>query len=414
MFKSIKNKSCRICNNKNLFVYLNLGKQPPSNSFIKSKKVREKKFPLKVQICQNCGLSQLDTIVSARNIFKDYVYLSSTSKALVEHYKNMTDNILKVVKPNKNSLIIDIGSNDGITLQNYNQKKFRVLGVEPSSAAKYAVKKGIKTEKIFFNYSNAKRLKKKYSKAKIITATNVFAHNDKIQNFVKGIKEILDPDGAFIIEFPYIDFMLKENFYDTIYHEHYSYLSISPLNYLFKRYNFQIFKIDQVNLGASGPALRVYIKHSNNTKFKNDGNLKKYLSYERRKKFKSKLTYKKFEKKINKININLTKIIKDLNKKDIKVGAFGAPAKGNTLLNTLKLNSKNIIAISENNSEKIGKFSPGSKIKIVSDEMFNKWNIKYALLLSWNYKDFFLKKSDFIKNGGKFIIPFPKPYIIGK
>ncbi len=294
------------------------------------------------------------------------------------------------------------------------KKKFKVLGIEPSSAAKYAVKKGIKTERIFFNYSNSKKLKNKYNKAKIITATNVFAHNDKIQDFVKGIKEILDLNGAFVIEFPYIDFMLKENFYDTIYHEHYSYLSITPLDYLFRKFDLKIFKINQVNLGASGPALRVFVKHSNNQKFKDDGNLKKYISYEERKKFKKKTTYKKFEKKIKKINIRITKIIKILNQKKIKVGAFGAPAKGNTLLNTLRLNSKSIIAISENNLEKIGKFTPGSKIKIISDEKFNNWKIKYALLLSWNYKDFFLKKSDFIKNGGKFIIPFPRPHIVGK
>jgi len=414
MFNSLKNNKCRICNNSKLHVYLDLGKQPPSNSFIKSRNIKEKKFPLKVQICENCGLSQLDTIVSPKSIFKDYVYLSSTSKALVKHYKKMTNDILKIVKPSKDSLIIDIGSNDGITLQHYNKKRFKLLGIEPSSAAKYAIRKGIKTEKIFFNYLNAKKLKNKYKKAKIITATNVFAHNDKIQDFVKGIKEILDLEGVFIIEFPYIDFMLKENFYDTIYHEHYSYLSITPLDYLFKKFDLKIFKINQVNIGASGPALRVFIKHINNQKFIDDGNLKKYLSYEKEKKFKKKLTYKKFGERITKINKRLIKMIKIFNKKKIKVGAFGAPAKGNTLLNTLKLNSKNIIAISENNSEKIGKFSPGSKIKIISDEKFIKLKVKYALLLSWNYKNFFLKESSFIKNGGKFIVPFPKPYIIGK
>tara|TARA_X000000950_G_scaffold205530_1_gene247248 strand:- start:24212 stop:25456 length:1245 start_codon:yes stop_codon:yes gene_type:complete len=410
MFKAKKNKKCRICAYDKLFVYLDLGNQPPSNSFINSEKIKEKKFPLRVQICENCGLSQLDTIVSAKNIFKDYVYLSSTSKALVDHYKNMTNEILKIVKPNKNSLIIDIGSNDGITLQHFRKKKFNLLGIEPSSAANYAIKKGIKTEKIFFNYLNAKKLIKKYNKAKIITATNVFAHNDKIQDFVKGIKEILDNDGAFIIEFPYIDFMLKDNFYDTIYHEHYSYLSITPLNYLFKQFGLKIFKINRINVGASGPALRVYIAHQNNTKFKDDGNLKKYISYESKKKYKNKSTYKKFGKKIEQINKSLKKIIVNLNKKKIKVGAFGAPAKGNTLLNTLNLSSKQIVAISENNPEKIGKFAPGSKIEIVSDETFNKLNIKYAILLSWNYMDFFLKKSDYIKNGGKFIIPFPKPH----
>lgn len=414
MFKAKKNRECRICGNHKLFVYLNLGKQPPSNSFINTKRIKEKKFPLKVQICENCGLSQLDTIVSAKNIFKDYVYLSSTSKALVEHYKKMTSDILKIVKPNKNSLIIDIGSNDGITLQHYCRRKFNLLGIEPSSAAIYAIRKGINTEKIFFNYSNSIKLKKKYKKAKIITSTNVFAHNDKIRDFVKGVKEILDTNGVFIIEFPYIDFMLKENFYDTIYHEHYSYLSITPLNYLFNKFGLKIFKINEVSIGASGPALRVYIKHSNNVFFKDDGNLKKYINYETKKKFKNKSTYKKFSKRINTINRKLMNIIKKLNKKKIKVGAFGAPAKGNTLLNTLKLNSRYIIAISENNLEKIGKFSPGSKIRIISDEKFNELKIKYALLLSWNYKDFFIKKSEFIKNGGKFIIPFPKPYIIGK
>lgn len=414
MFKAVKNKKCRICDNKNLYVYLNLGKQPPSNSFIKSKKTKEQKFSLKVQICENCGLSQLDTVVSPKNIFKDYVYLSSTSKALVNHYKLMTQDIINTVNPKRKSLIIDIGSNDGVTLQHYNKQKFKILGVEPSSASKYAIKKGIRTEKIFFNSLNARKLIKKYNKASIITATNVFAHNDKIKDFVKGIKEILEYDGAFVIEFPYIDFMLKDNFYDTIYHEHYSYLSITPLNYLFKKFDLKIFKINQLNVGASGPALRVYVTHQKNTKFKDDGNLKKYMSYENKRKFKSKATYEKFGKKIEQINKSLKRIILNLNKKNIKVGAFGAPAKGNTLLNTLNLNSKQIVAISENNSEKIGKFTPESKIEIVSDETFNRSKIQYALLLSWNYKDFFLKKSDYIKNGGKFIIPFPKPHIRGK
>ena len=208
--------------------------------------------------------------------------------------------------------------------------------------------------------------------------------------------------------------MLKENFYDTIYHEHYSYLSITPLNYLFNKFQLKIFKITQVNLGASGPALRVYIKHENNKIFKDDGNLKKYLHYEKRNKLQKKATYNKFKLKIDKINKKILNIIKVLNKKKLKVGAFGAPAKGNTLLNTLKLNSKKIVAVSENNREKIGKFTPGSKIKIVSDEDFGRMNIKYALLLSWNYKDFFIKNSDFIKNGGKFILPFPKPKIVSK
>ena len=414
MFKSIKNLKCRICNNKKLYTYLDLGYQPPSNSFLKSKHLKEKKFPLRVKICENCGLSQLDTVVSAENIFDEYLYLSSSSKALVDHYKKMTKEILKITKPNINSLIIDIGSNDGITLENYSNKKYNLLGVEPSSAAFYSKKKGIKTEKNFFNFGFSKIIKKKYGLAKIITATNVFAHNHKIQDFVKGIRYLLHDNGVFVIEFPYLDYMLKDKFYDIIYHEHYSYLSITPLNFLFSKYNLKIFRIKKVSIGASGPALRVYIKKENCKKFKDDKNLKKFLNYEKNKKFKNKETYKKFKKDIVEHNYKLKKIILNFRKKGYKVGAFGAPAKGNTLLNTLKLNEKTIVAVSENSKVKIGKYTPGSKIPIISDSEFIKKKINYALLLTWNYLNFFRKKSEFIKNGGKFIVPFPKPRIVSK
>ena len=149
MFRSKNNKKCRICNSKKLFTYLDLGNQPPSNSFINKKGKKEKLFPLKVQFCENCNLSQLDTIVSARSIFDEYMYLSSSSKALVNHYNSMVKNIIKIIKPKKNSLIIDIGSNDGITLQSYPKKKYKLLGIEPSSAANFARKKGIKLKKNF-------------------------------------------------------------------------------------------------------------------------------------------------------------------------------------------------------------------------------------------------------------------------
>lgn len=411
MFKSKKNISCRICNNNKLYTYLDLGNHPPSNSFILSKKTKENIFPLKVQLCQNCGLSQLDTIVSAKNIFDEYLYLSSSSRALVEHYKKMTKDILKIIKPKKKSLIIDIGSNDGITLKSFPKKKYKILGIEPSSAANYAIKDGIKTEKKFFSHSFSKTLKKKYGTAEIITATNVFAHNDKIQDFVKGVKNILSINGAFIIEFPYLDFMLKEKFFDTIYHEHYSYLSITPLHYLFDNLQLKIYKIQKVSVGASGPALRVYVVHKD-SKFSSQSDLKKYLKYESKEKFKSKQTYNKFRKEVIKSKNSINKIINKLLKNKKKVGGFGAPAKGNTLLNYLKLNAKKITAVSENNSVKIGKYTPGSKIPIVSDKNFDKLQIDYALLLSWNYAKFFIKNSNFIKKGGKFILPFPKPKIV--
>ena len=174
---------------------------------------------------------------------------------------------------------------------------------------------------------------------------------------------------------------------------------------------FSIYKIQKVSVGASGPALRVYVVHKD-SKFSSQSDLKKYLKYESKEKFKSKQTYNKFRKEVIKSKNSINKIINKLLKNKKKVGGFGAPAKGNTLLNYLKLNAKKITAVSENNSVKIGKYTPGSKIPIVSDKNFDKLQIDYALLLSWNYAKFFIKNSNFIKKGGKFILPFPKPKIV--
>jgi hypothetical protein len=205
--------------------------------------------------------------------------------------------------------------------------------------------------------------------------------------------------------------MLKNLYFDTIYHEHLSYLSITPLDFLFKKFNLKIFDIQEVNLGASGPAMRVFISNIN-SKYKNTKKVKYFLDYEKKKKIFDIKIYNKFEIRVKKIKIKINKIIDDFLKKGYKVGAFGAPAKGNTLLNYLKLKSNKISGIAENNILKINTYSPGSKIKIISDEDFLKTNCKFALLLSWNYVNFFKKNSKFYKQGGKFLIPFPKPRII--
>ena len=406
-------KNCRVCDSNKLINYINLGNHPPSNSFIEKKDFsNEQKFPLKVLLCENCGLSQLDTIVSASDIFDEYLYLSSTSKALVSHYKDMVKTISKKFKLSDNSLVVDIGCNDGITLENYSSN-LNILGIEPSSASVYAEKKGIKIENIFFNKKNSDQLVQKYGKAKIITATNVFAHVDDIKDFVLGIKNFLDNDGVFIIEFPYLKYMIEDNLFDVIYHEHLSYLSITPLKYLFSEFGLKIFDIEEINIGASGPALRVYIC-LNVAKYKTDKKVSNFLEMEKELKFKDPNPYFKFAKRVQSIKNNILSIIRDLNKNNNIVGAFGAPAKGNTMLNYLDINKKDILAVADNTPVKIGKFTPGSQIPIVSDEDFEKMNVNYALLLSWNYLDFFLKKSDFIKNSGKFIVPFPKVNILPK
>ena len=413
-FNSISKKKCRICENDKLVNYLDLGNQPPSNSFIKKKNLKiEKSFPLIVQLCTICGLSQLDTVVASEDIFDEYLYFSSTSKALVNHYGNMTENILEKINPIKNSLIVDIGCNDGITLKCYPKNKYKLLGIEPSSTSEAAILEGLKVEKKFFSEKFSKTLVDKYGKASIITATNVFAHVDDIRDFVSGIFNFLEKEGAFIIEFPYLKNMLDENLFDIIYHEHLSYLSVTPLSYLFSIYNLKIFDIVKVDVGASGPGLRVFVSHKD-SKFLVSKTVGEYLDLEKKLNYKKIDPYNKFSKNVSLIKQKILKIVKDLNFSNKNIGAFGAPAKGNTMLNYLKLDQNYIKAVADNTPSKIGKLTPGTHIPIVSDKEFSRLNIEYALLLSWNYLDFFLKNSSFIKSGGKFIVPFSEPRILPK
>jgi len=413
-FKSKKNFYFRICNNKNLLKYLDLGSHPPSNSFISESEIAsEQFFPLKVILCENCGLSQLDTIISSEDIFDEYLYLSSTSKALVNHYADLTKTIIRKFEPDEKSLIVDIGCNDGITLKSYPKNKFNLLGIEPSSSAEFAKKIGLKIEEEFFSHKFSKILRSKYGKASIITATNVFAHVHDICDFVNGISNFLHENGIFIIEFPYLKNMLEDNFFDLIYHEHLSYLSVTPLDYLFSKYNLKIFDIDKVNVGASGPGLRVYVSHKN-SKYYTKEIVFKYLSNEKKQKFKNIETYISFSNKVLSIKNKIVELILKLNKENQIVGAYGAPAKGNTMLNFLGLDKSQIKIVADNTPLKIGKVTPGTHIPIVSDEDFEKENVNYALLLTWNYLEFFLKNSNFIKKGGKFIVPFPKPQMFPK
>ena len=207
--------------------------------------------------------------------------------------------------------------------------------------------------------------------------------------------------------------MLDENFFDIIYHEHLSYLSITPLEYLFSLYNLKIFDIETVDIGASGPGLRVYVSH-NNSKFKISDTVFTYINLEKKLNYKEIDPYISFSKKVFSVRNKLISLIQELNSKKKIVAAYGAPAKGNTMLNFLGVDKNQVKAVADNTPLKIGKLTPGTHIPILSDKEFEKLNVDYALLLSWNYLNFFLNNSSYIQLGGKFIVPFPEPRILPK
>jgi len=404
-------KNCRICYSKNLIPYLDLGKQPFSNSFLRYKDIKkEKKFPLVVVLCGECGLSQLSIIPNTKFIFNKYDYLSSSSKPLSNHYKKLVKKIIKKYKISVNDFAIDIGCNDGVLLQHYPKNFKNLVGIEPSNASKYIKQKRIKLIKDFFNYNTSIKYLKKFEKPKIITITNVLAQIDDLNLFVKSLQNISNNKTLVVIEFPYILDMIKKTFFDIIYHEHLSYFSLTPLLYLFKKFNIKIIDFEKINFGASGPCLRIFLAKKN-SKYETSKKVIDQIKYEEKWGIKKLKRYKLFNRDTNKKIKEIRSIIYNIHKKGYNIGCFTAPAKGNTLLNTLKIKKNVIKFVAENNIKKINKYTPGTHIKILNDKNFIKNKIHYAILLSWNYKKFFLSNAKFKKEGGKFIIPLPSPHI---
>ena len=404
-------KRCRICFSKKLISYLDLGKQPFSNSFLNYQDLKkEKKFPLIIVLCKNCGLSQLSIIPNVKFIFSKYDYLSSSSKALSHHYKELVETLLKNYNILSTDTVLDIGCNDGILLKHYPKNFNNVIGIEPSDASKHIKQKRIKLINKFFNYRTSNEYLKKYEKPKIITITNVLAQINNLNEFAKSLFNILNKESLIVIEFPYVLDMVNKGLFDLIYHEHLSYFALTPLKFLFGQFSIKIINFEKLDLGASGPAIRLFLTR-NDSSYQTSSKVTKQIKYEKVWGIQRVKQYELFKKTVDAKIDKIKKIIYSKYNQGYKLGCFTASSKGNTLLNCLNLEKKIIKFASENNKKKIGKYTPGTHIKIISDKDFLKKKIDYAILLSWNYKKFFLTKSLFVKKGGKFIVPLPRPHI---
>lgn len=403
--------TCRICGGSRLVSYLDLGPQPPSNSFIAPEDVPdEERFPLEVFLCRDCGLSQLLDIVASEDIFDDYLYLSSTSGALRRQYGELVASALDRFAPAPGALMVDVGCNDGIMLKGYPEGRYKLLGIEPSSAGRYAEEAGFQVVSDFFDEGLGARLKDEHGGAAIVTATNVFAHVDDIRSFAAGARNLLADDGVFILEFPYLHDMLEKLYFDTIYHEHLSYLALTPLAHLYESVGLRAFRVERQAVGASGPALRLFVCLKD-APHPTEDSITAMLADEAAWGVTDPAPYHRFAEQVAEVKERILAMVAELRAEGRTVGAFCAPAKGNTLLNYLGLGPETIMAVSDNNDLKIGKVTPGTHIPIIDDDAFIALGVSHALLLAWNYMDFFLEKADFIKQGGKFIVPLPEPGI---
>ena len=369
---------CRCCGSKNLKRILSLGFQPLANNLIKNKKSKFDTYPLELNFCLDCYNVQLSVSVNPKKMFSNYYYLSSTSKSFRSHFEQASKKYFKEFKLNKQSQIIDIGSNDGVGLLPFKELGIKnLLGIEPAkNLCKISNKKGIKTLNDFLNYKSLKRIK---HKADLILASNVFAHSDDLKEMGECILKLLSKNGTAIIEVQYLLKTLKDLTFDNIYHEHYNYWSLTSIKNFFDNLGGKIYKAEEIN--THGGSLRIYVSKNLNKKV--DKSISKLLRIEENYGIKKFSTYKTFADKILKIKKNVLNNLKILKNKSNSVIGYGAPAKATTALNFFGI-SEEIDFIVEDNKLKHNKFVPGVNIPIYSKNKI-KNNKSPILVLAWNF-----------------------------
>lgn len=388
--------------------FLDLGLQPLANKYLTRKEIKNKKkeqfYHLEVGFDNKTKLvSILNKVPSQKMFDNSYPYRSSMSKTMTESFKKLSKKIIRVFNP---KLILEIGSNDGSLVKNFNKKK--VICVEPCKNLAIITKnKGFKTYDDYWDIKLAKKIKSKYQKFDLIIANNVLAHIPNINSFVKGIKTILHNKGIATIEFQYVVDLIKKNVFDNIYHEHYFYHSFLAFSKVLKRHKLKSFDIEKVD--TQGGSLRVYITHNSNHLFKQTTSLKSIIKNEKKLGVNDLNFYSKFSKQtISKKNEFLSTIIK-IKKQNKTIFGYGAAAKGNTMLNFCGIKSDMINYVIDKNEFKQNKYLPGSRIPIVSEKFIKKIKPDFIVIFPWNIaKEISLSLNYIRKWGGKFIIYHPK------
>ena len=368
-------KRCRICRSFRLKKVFSLGKQPAANRLSKSRLDNPQKYPLDLYQCQHCSLLQLGYVVPKEELYEEYYYVPSISKTGLRHFESLANKLKSQLELKKGSLVVDIGGNDGSLLKFF-KKKYRVVNVEPAKNIK--VLPGITTIRDYFNKHVAETIVKIRGKAKLVTATNSFAHVDNLKEYLEALDILLDEDGVFFIQFPDARNLLKENQFDTIYHEHLSYFTYEPLHHLFTNTPFELWQITSDNI--HGGSMQVWVR--------------------RRPKL-----LEKFVSNVQYIDVKLDIYLREQKKIGTKLVGFGAAAKGTVLLNYCGIDYLDYVV--DGTPYKQGKFIPGVNIPIYPEEKLLKESKgTVVLILAWNFKDEIMEK---LKGRGFiFVVPIPK------
>jgi SAM-dependent methyltransferase len=406
---------CRFCKTELKHVFIDLVNSPASNSFLTSAQLNEPEvfYPLKVYTCHNCFLVQVDEYKKSDAIFNsDYVYFSSYSTTWLAHAREYTQRMTERFGYNSTSQVIEIASNDGYLLQYFHQNGIPVLGIEPTgNTAKVAIEKGVNTLVDFFGVRLASELKAKNMQADLLLGNNVLAHVPDIVDFVKGLKLALKPQGVVTMEFPHLMQLVENNQFDTIYHEHFSYLSFGTVQKIFAAQGLELFDVEE--LSTHGGSLRIYGKHAEDNSKPVSQAVAALLQKEDSKGMNSMDWYSNLQQKALTVKLDLTELLLQLKRDHITVAAYGAAAKGNTLLNYCGIKNDLIDFVVDANPNKQGKYLPASHIPVMDEAHLKQTKPPYVIILPWNLKEEITRQLAYIKDwGGRFIVPVPRLEII--
>ncbi len=405
--------SCRFCGSKLEHTFVDLGMSPLCESFLPGDHLNEMEpfYPLHAQVCGNCFLVQLQAYVTPEDIFSDYAYFSSYSDSWLAHAKKYTDQMVERFGLGANSLVVELASNDGYLLQYFVEKRVPVLGIEPAAnVAEVAKKKGVPTLVKFFGRETARELAAAGKQADLLLGNNVLAQVPDLNDFVAGMKILLKPLGIITMEFPHLQRLMEENQFDTIYHEHFSYFSFLTAEKIFAAHGLTLFDVEE--LPTHGGSLRIYGRHKEDSSKPVSARVTDLRKREETAGYTRLETYSRFAEQVKETKRKLLEFLIEAKRGGKKIAGYGAPGKGNTLLNYCAIRSDFLDYTVDRNPYKHGRFLPGTHVPIYPPDRIQETKPDFLLILPWNLKDEIIKQNAFIREwGGKFVVPIPEVQI---
>ena len=408
-----KRNQCRICGSSDLVKFLELGPSPLANSFLKSPEEfdDEPYFPLDVYFCTGCSLVQLLDVIHPEVLFRNYIYVTGTSDTIAAHNKEYAGTVVDLLNLDQNSLVVEVASNDGSLLKRFKELGVNTLGIEPArNIAELAQSQGIETIPEFFNSQTARHVRRSRGAANAVIANNVLAHVDDTRDFLTGCRELLSEDGLVIIEVPYIKEFLERLEYDTVYHEHLCYFSVTTLMRLCEEVGLSLIRID--HKPVHGGSLRMYAGRTDS--YPNHGEV---VIKQAQRESEAGLTdperYHRFAKDVQQTRTQLLDLLDRLKSSGKTIAGYGAPAKGNTLLNYCGIDTRYLDYTVDKNPMKVGLYTPGTHIPVLPVSTLLDRQPDYVLILAWNFADEIMRQQEeYHHRGGHFIIPIPTPKVV--